>query len=337
MFNEHDFAHTVADLMASKILNEIRKDKEKGIRQLIETAKNYFNGQIVEEYVTKLEPILEDPFGVYHRMLDHLLEGADNSHIKRFAINIGLNVLTNGSKLIGEQEERFGFYIPWYIRYDFDPSEPFLLKTKDFDRILAMSEKIGIFSHLMWFQHPDFLVEDACTIAENHSMSQFFFFLQPWHLTLEVVTRLKEVKNVFVLLCADHLPTFNEAIMKLKQTKTLFGAYLDTPKSMNISLEDYTKRMKNLKVTLLLLNSPTLKTEEFTTPYLLKEQDPVLLVDFKGALKSIDSEITKGSYPVLIDGNGRLQGEDGKSMSILNHSLLVALKSIMPKTIGMDE
>lgn len=334
MMIDHDFTSVMVDLFLTKLLKHFRSTREDRL-DVLDTILPMMDGSIPPILIKFIDRLRKDSSQKVDRLLDHLLETTDDQAMKQFIINLTVNGYVHGSKIIRENELKFGFLIPPLITYDFNREEPFYLYKNNMERLISESEAVGIYTHRLILQHPRFSLHQAIELASQHPKSAFFIFVDPKHVTSTIIEPLKKINNTVLFLHLEPESTFEQSLSLLRQTRKLIGGFMRVEHQTleNYLTESHLRRLSKSKIPVQFL----LPSQNHVLDHKLIERvnrtsyHPVITVEERSLIHDVSRSIFGTVRDLCIYSSGRTRSLHGTSAQITNTTLLSVLKQTMPK------
>ncbi len=112
---KRDITRAIVDATLERSLREIDEDPRRSIRKLADMGRFYSKGRLIQSLYELMQDLLRNEDSPYYSAIDHLLHHTSRKALKTFGINIGLTSLTRGAKKIRENEQIYGYSIPWVL------------------------------------------------------------------------------------------------------------------------------------------------------------------------------------------------------------------------------
>lgn len=189
-------------------LENIKKDPERRIRNLVDMALEFSKGQFQEHFFSAAQTILQNEGSGYYELIRDIVDHVETDCLYTFGMNLGYNGCTVGAKKIKENEDQRNHNIPWAVVLQID-TEKWQTTNTRYHEVIREGESLGIYVWMLFVrENPQVML----SLAQAHPDSAFILFCEPEDLTPPVLSEIKKTKNLMltiryqedtVNLCAD--------------------------------------------------------------------------------------------------------------------------------------
>lgn len=246
-----------------KTLREIRLDPMRTIRNRIDLAKEFSQGDYQPLFFEEAGRLLEKEDSAYYSLVQKTIETFDPDRLVTLGMNIGYNGCIHGAQRIRSLESREHFNIPWCISLNIDTrSLPSLFQR--FCGLIEEGINLGIYC---WQLHVEQLSEELLDLIGRFPDCAFLLFFpaaeyEPIH-SLKTDT-LPHVLFIPSVRSSENLQLLEPACLLLQKKRIPYGILLFYNETGFLSLtrEPILQQLMNLSPILTFFASETILAPE---------------------------------------------------------------------------
>lgn len=335
---QSDLTRTILSATVDKAIDDIRKDPDRTARNLIDLGLHFSNGAFQKRLFATAQNMLKNEESAYYTLIKDVVYHVEQETLKMFGMNLGYNGCTNGACLIRENEEKYGYNIPWAIAFTLAPCCA-LLQGGRIEDAIAQARALGVYTYLL-FCDTD-CIEQVSRLVTQYSDCAFLLFTTPEVLTSENVARLYGKHNLMVSVLVDS-PAFSDCAARLREGKFLFAAhsyYTDSCDALASILEEVILPSHCVFTFFIAGDESGVQTRERAASQVrairAAQRYPTVLIDLLSDLLHIDQIVSDEACSVgfCVDGSAYLFGQSGSytEYNVCNSRIADILKKIAPR------
>lgn len=216
---KNDFSRVLVQTVVQKALGDIRESPERGIRNLVDMARQFSKGQFQHVFFAVAQAMLENENSAYYRLVYDMVSHVDVDRLVTFGMNLGYNGCTMGVKRIRESETQLNCVIPWTVLWNVD-DKAYGEHQQAYHTAIASGENLGIY---FWTLFPSGEPARILPLIHAHQDSAFALFCQPESITPHFIAVASEVKNLMPVVRYNEQDT--QAFALLRDAGMLYSAY----------------------------------------------------------------------------------------------------------------
>ncbi len=187
-----DTSRLLVETVARRYLREMRKNPERGIRNLMDMVLEFSEGRFQQSLFRAARTLLEKKDSAYYGLVRDTLSHVGDSRLITFGVNLGYNGCTAGARHIRENENRLGCRIPWIVTFQLEP-EAFARHRLSYHMAIREGERLGIHCWILAAaRRPQAFLE----LAARHPASAFFLFCPPGEISHPLREGLVPLENL---------------------------------------------------------------------------------------------------------------------------------------------
>ncbi len=338
-------AYTLIRAAFEKGLQKVLDNPEREIRNLIDLGNDFSKGKNQRRFFEMAAAELERDDSIYYKVAERAIRNTNPDVILDFGLNLGYNSFIHGTRLIREQGEKKGHYIPWIILFRLNGSAA--LSYDEIARIIRQGKKMGIYSYVFQLSADFTAYEDLFTVCEREKDCAYFLLMPPAAITEQTAVRLLEVRNVFTAIDLDEAdPAAREtAAAQLAEYNCLRGGFMRTASMNDPALLDEADRLGLPFLCLIGWEDGRVRmpSREPSGVIGLRTflQRPVFPMDLLGDIAMVDRYVSQNAALAVVQADGTLEVHDvdsGRTGSCNLHEVTLpeALQQLMPKDAETD-
>ena len=335
---QSDLTRTILSATVDKAIDDIRKDPDRTARNLIDLGLHFSNGAFQKRLFATAQNMLKNEESTYYTLIKDIVYHVEQETLKTFGMNLGYNGCTNGACLIRENEEKYGYNIPWAIAFTLAPGCA-LLQDGGIEGAITQARALGVYTYLLFCT--DDCIEQVSRLITQYGDCAFLLFTTPEVLTSENAARLCGKHNLMVSILADS-PAFLECAAQLRDRKFLFAAhcyYTDSCDALEAMLEKVIVPSHSVFAFFIAEDGSGTPTRERTASQVRAMREaqryPAILIDLYSDLLYIDQIVSDEACSVgfCADGSAYLLGQSGsyQEYNVCNRKIADILKEIVPR------
>lgn len=290
-------------------LTNMKKDPERGIRNLVDMALTCSNGRFQKDFFTVAQTMLQKESSAYYDLIRNTVSHIDADRLCTLSMNLGYNACTEGAQCIRKKERELNCNIPWTILFQAD-HHILAQNMMQYNTAITEGEELGIHSWMFFISENLHLIY---TLATNHPESLFFIFCKSSSFSPDFLKELTKAYNIMPVIYYDE----NTSCLcsKLQKTGLPYSVWFsyetaDAKLPLNKSLFHKTQNIFPIFTVLVPERScskETLDSTYQTVKRIRNEQIyPTVVWDLSGDNRMIDSIVSGDACFVCFDRNGNL-------------------------------
>lgn len=213
---KNDPTRRLLETILRRTLDEIRRDPERSVRNLVDLALLGAKGRFQTQALELLQAMLQNSNSFYYSLIRDTVLHADPERLLGFGLNLGYNGCTRGAARIRQIEAERGFNVPWTLSLQVNGRDC----REDRQRLVCQGEELGIRA---WQLYAAGVAQRGLEMAEDHPDSAFVLLLESKDIDLTLLDRAGELCNLMILVkwsadCPD-------ACDLLRQAELLYGIW----------------------------------------------------------------------------------------------------------------
>jgi hypothetical protein len=210
----------IVETTVRKALNDLGKDPERTIRNLVEIAHGFSKGEFQKNFFQIVQSMLENEDSAYYLLVKNLVYYVDHETLLTFGMNLGYNGCANGSKKMRQAEEEYGFHVPWSMCFCMKEGDASFPIEQSYE-IIEQGKTWGAYTY--FFFSCDEQLEEISQLVESEPDCAFLIFIDPQK-GKEAQERFGQMHNVMIFVRGD-CPNSIQTAKYLVENKMLVGAY----------------------------------------------------------------------------------------------------------------
>jgi len=335
---DNDFSRALIEGIVRRSLRNMKDSPERSIRNLIDMALNFSEGQFQRSFFESMQNTLRNEKGAYYGLIRDMAVTIDPDRLLSFGMNLGYNSCTMGAHTIREIEGREGYNIPWSIALELDGTG-YAQHTDAYHDLIKQGKALGVFTWLLISagQPVEFL-----DLIKTNSDCAFLLFCKPEEITQSFLDEVQSIHNLmFVVRCE---PEAVQACDHLREREYLYSIYIPyrSEEASSIVNEDILSTAENLHpvFTFFTPGEPSCEEQQKAVYQQVlqvraSQQYQTILIDLIYDNRAIDGVISDDSCEVEFRKDGTLYAPDttGRSaLSLFEQPLENILRCAFPKT-----
>ncbi len=332
-----DFTRLLIEGTVNRTLNQIRKDPQRSIRNLVDLGVTFSRGRFQRNFLEIAQNMLENENSAYYDLLDLLVHQVNPAYFKHFGVNLGYEGLTRGARIIRSIEKVSSYNIPWVLSMACGPEALDCVAVED---IVQQGIEQGIYVYML--QGNEIELEMVQEIVDKFSKCAFFLFTSGKNVVEQSLEPLKASYNLYISVETDEMAM--EAVEIMSALGLLYGIHKDYQDDSCISpemLESY-MNYRPAMVILFPAGEDVFSLSEQLYPKVkelrLQQKYPYFLMEALGDSLFIDRIISGDPCMLTILGDGQALGVCTGGISEVGNILDIPLNQILrqtvPKTYG---
>ncbi len=235
-------ARAMIEPLVNKTMNDIQKDPERTLRNIIDLLLSFPNGRFSNDLFQIAQKMLTNEKSAYYVLIKKIVDYVNLDNLKVFSLNVGYNACTFGAKKIRENIYKFHCKIPWILNIK---AEDTLESPEYISRIINEAKQLGIYVFSLF---GDNVVSDSMMhIYEDNSDCAFVVFTDAQFIQDDVISKYEHINNILISISNDDTTHVSEAIKILNKYKRFYAAHIRyTNENATIVLsEDKLKDLEN--------------------------------------------------------------------------------------------
>lgn len=213
-----DMSRTLVETIVKKTLIDMKKDPERSIRNLVDTAMTVSSGRFQKDFLQVITTMLQKEDSAYYALLRDVVSHVETQRLFTFGMNLGYNSCTIGAAKIRAKEEALSCRIPWAIQLELGSDAGDHLA--DYRAVLEEGERLGVYT---WLLFPRDSLEEAFRLAGEYPDSAFFLFCSPDQVTDVSLDFASELWNLMpVIRCETDV---ERACGEMRTREMLYSVY----------------------------------------------------------------------------------------------------------------
>lgn len=221
----HKVQRAAIGKLASAALSHAKKDRQNGMVQLVNVAKQFYGSAMSEESYEHACKVLGDPESKWSKLLNCILDQTNDNVARTTALNLGYEAFFRGTKTIRENRVKYDCNIPWLIL--FDPTSACNmhcvgcwageyghknnLSFDDMDKIITEGKSLGVYLYMLTGGEPLVRKKDILKLAEKHNDVQFGIYTNSTLIDEDFCKECVRLGNLIFLLSIEGTPDTNDA------------------------------------------------------------------------------------------------------------------------------
>lgn len=331
-------SRVLIETVVKKALRDIKDSPERSMRNLVDMALQFSNGQFQKEFFETTQTMLQNENSAYYRLVRDAAHSVSEGRMLTFGVNLGYSSCTHGAKIIRETEAKERFNIPWSLSLGIDEAS-WSEHACRYQEVISEGERLGIYS---WLLFADGCLIDLLSLAAKHPEHAFAFFCEPEHITQKVIEEAVHINNImFVVRYSD---TAAEACQLLRENRQLYSVYMqykeaETESILSGELFCCTEPLHPAFTMLLADSSCGMLTQTMVYGYVAKsrkeQKHQTIPWDVIHDSRFVDGIISDDACAVGFDRTGTLRTVEGqfsrKEHNLFTQPLAEILKAAFPK------
>lgn len=220
MHMEQSMSRILIETYVKSVLNRLKDDPERGLRQLADTARHFSRGRFQQKFFRTIQKMLENEESGYYRLLRDVLSYADTDRLFTFGMDVGYHGLTVGAERIRGYEKEKGVQIPWIVTFFLEPQN-FLSHKNEYLHVLRSEEKLGIYNRILL---PEAEPARYLSLVRRFPDSAFFLCCTAGEVTPAYAERAAECGNLMTLV--QYGPEAGKECAVLRDAGLLYSVWL---------------------------------------------------------------------------------------------------------------
>ena len=330
-----DMNRMLIETIVRRTLKNIKDSPEREARNLVDLGLEFSNGRFQKRFLQATQKMLHNQESAYYSLVKNTVDSVDHDILTTFSINLGYNGCTKGAGMIREIEAKHGFNVPWSITLVIN-EEKLAAEPDFYPSVLQQGVSLGIHTYLLFVTGTP---ESVLPLMQTQPECAFILFLRGHQVSNFFVKKMKAEKNAMTLVYVNE--DMAGACQKLREEKLLYGVYeryIEKDKERILSGEwlDTVLPVKPAFAVLRASYSCTPETKKDIYDYVISvrnnQQYPLVLMDLKNDVLSIDRIISEDACMVGFDSHGSLRTYEGltheEKFNIFSHNLKDILREI---------
>jgi len=213
---KNDPTRRLLEIILRRTLEEIRRDPERSVRNLVDLALLGAKGRFQTQALELLQAMLQNPNSYYYSLIRDTVLHTDPERLLGFGLNLGYNGCTRGAARIRQIERERGFNVPWTLSLQLTADG----SAEGYERLICQGEEMGI---RFWQLYATGAAGRGLELAEEHPDNAFALLLEPAEIDLTLLDRAGEMHNLMLLVKWG--PDCPDACDLLRQAELLYGIW----------------------------------------------------------------------------------------------------------------
>jgi len=310
-------ARAMIEPLVNKTMNDIKKDPERTLRNVIDLLLSFPNGRFSNDLFQIAQKMLTNEKSAYYVLIKKIADNVNMENLKIFSLNVGYNACTFGAKKIRENIREYDCKIPWILNIK---AEDTLESPENIMRIINEAKQLGIYFFSIFGK--DVISNAMRTVYEYNSDCAFVSLTNAECIHDEVISKYDNINNLLISINSDDNSSCNaEAVGILNKYKRFYAAHIhySNDNAAEVLSEEKLKELENYTASFVFC-IPNKKCTKETFEYIKNNTKNIrdaqkysyVIMDTYDDLVSIDKMISCNSCEIGILGNGTvIVSEDG--------------------------
>lgn len=214
-------ARAMVEPLVNKTMNDIQKDPERTLRNIIDLLLSFPNGRFSNDLFQIAQKMLTDEKSAYYVLIKKIVDYVNLDNLKIFSLNVGYNACTFGAKKIRENIENYNCIIPWVL---FIKSDDTIQSSEKISKIIDDAKQLGIYMFALFGKN---VISDSMRqVYVDNSDCAFILFTDAEFVQDNVVSTYEDINNILISINTDDTVHVSEAVKILNKYKKFYAAHI---------------------------------------------------------------------------------------------------------------
>lgn len=317
-------------------LKRAKSDPKRSVRNVVELALNNSHGRFQRNLFDGAQRMLKNENSAYYTLAERVVYRVDHDKLKKFVINMGYNGFTCGAEHIRQNEQRFGFNIPWtFYIFAQNEEEEF---TDNVRKLVSQGMELGVY---VYFVFGDTSISEGFReIYREFDDCAFIIMCDAECINDDVTEHFEKIDNVMISVGSDNIQQITTACNMMKSKKQMYciHRFYDDDSALGLFAEDKLKFYDDIGapfVCMIPLKDCGEESRKVVNQKVLDirfgQKYPYFAIDFAADMTEIDHIISDDTCWVLFDSNGTVISSTGTYSGDKYNLSSVSLKEILCK------
>ncbi len=195
MILKTNMSRILVETTVKTALKNIHTNPERGIRNLVDMALQYSNGQFQKRFFSTIQHMLQNEYSAYYQLLREVISHTNTELLYHFGMTLGYNACVLGARQIRVNEQKMQCTIPWALSLQIEP-HLFQCSQKHYQALIKDGENLGIYAWLLFVTGS---TQPVLALAKQHPDSAFFLFCEPETLNEDILDELSSHRNLMLV------------------------------------------------------------------------------------------------------------------------------------------